>query len=130
MSRNPKSGWLGASGQGWNYGVQGLRDRKFHNPPQTLVAQLLLLSPREVYPTVDDEIQHYLRTLKYGNYGIFLTMGNAGSVSSTVGIMLSQKNVKSTHPATTKLIVAPALTAAYSKLLPLNPNMPVRFPKP
>ena len=25
-----------------------------------------------------------LRTLEYGNYGIFLVMGNAGSVSSTV----------------------------------------------
>ena len=26
-----------------------------------------------------------LRTLDYGNYGIFLIMGNAGFISSTVG---------------------------------------------
>ena len=30
------------------------------------------------------EILHDLRTLNYGNYGIFLIMGNAGFISSTV----------------------------------------------
>ena len=27
-----------------------------------------------------------LRTVNYGNYGIFLSMGNAGIISSTVGL--------------------------------------------
>ena len=30
------------------------------------------------------EILHYLKTLSYGNDGIFLTMGHAGFLSSTV----------------------------------------------
>ena len=32
-----------------------------------------------------DKILHDLRTLNYGNYGIFLIMGNAGFCPSTVG---------------------------------------------
>ena len=36
------------------------------------------------------EVLHYLiRTLRYGNYGIFLNMGNAGFTSSTVGFCIS-----------------------------------------
>ena len=35
--------------------------------------------------TVDDR-NPALRTLNYGNYGIFLIMGNAGFISSTVGV--------------------------------------------
>ena len=35
-------------------------------------------------PTVDD-INPALRTLDYGNYGIFLIMGNAGFISSAIG---------------------------------------------
>ena len=31
------------------------------------------------------QILHHLKDLNYGNYGIFLTMGNAGFISSTVG---------------------------------------------
>ena len=37
---------------------------------------------------VDDKkpALHYLRTLNYGKYGIFLVMGNAGLISSTVSL--------------------------------------------
>ena len=31
-----------------------------------------------------------LRTLNYGNYGIFLMMGNAGCISSTVGTISNE----------------------------------------
>ena len=34
-----------------------------------------------------------LRTLNYGNYGIFLTMGNAGFILSTVALLMLIRNV-------------------------------------
>ena len=32
------------------------------------------------------EILHDLKALNYGNYGVFLIMGNAGFIPSTVGL--------------------------------------------
>ena len=37
-----------------------------------------------------DKILHYLRTLNYGNYGIFLIMGHAGFCPSTVGLKIAE----------------------------------------
>ena len=34
-----------------------------------------------------------LRTLNYGNYGIFLIMGNAGFISSTVGMKMAGRGL-------------------------------------
>ena len=35
-----------------------------------------------------------LRTLNYGNYGIFLIMGNAGFCPSTVSLLLRQEDTE------------------------------------
>ena len=37
-----------------------------------------------IFPTIDDINPAYFRTLNSGNSGIFLVMGNAGCISSTV----------------------------------------------
>ena len=43
------------------------------------------IRPKSSRITADDKILSItLRTLNYGNYGIFLIMGNAGFISSTV----------------------------------------------
>ena len=35
-----------------------------------------------------------LRTLNYGNYGIFLILGNAGFISSTVSVFLREQRLR------------------------------------
>ena len=58
---------------------------KSRNESPTLGALYFVLS-KSRYILSMIEILHYLiGTVNYGNYGIFLLMGNAGFLSSTVG---------------------------------------------
>ena len=59
------------------------------NPIIIIIYLRPTLSPIPLWPTtVDDKSCITLKALNYGNYGIFLIMGNGGFISSTVVTVL------------------------------------------
>ena len=63
------------------------------------VTAFLELQKETKAPTVDDINPALpLRTLSYGNYGIFLTMGNAGFIASTAAQTLGSRSLMFQNP--------------------------------